>query len=287
MQLYQTAFPNKLSDLRNLIFYGPKGVGKYTQMLVALSRYSPTALKYEKKVTVTLNKHAFLMKISDVHFEIDMALLGCQAKLLWHEIYSQIIDIILARTDNTGIIVCKGFQDIHAELLETFYSYMQTCPPTSAVRLTMVLLTEELSFIPDNILNCCQVITVARPTRALYNSCLANKLPANLALAEISNIKNLQFNVTQLMRPHEIICQKILDDIKNPAALNFLTLRENLYDIFIYNLNLMECIWYIVDHLTRAQLLQTDDLKDIWLNLCPFLQYFNNNYRPIYHLENY
>jgi DNA replication protein DnaC len=36
-------------QLENIIMYGPNGVGKYTQMLRLLSRYSPSKLKYEKK----------------------------------------------------------------------------------------------------------------------------------------------------------------------------------------------------------------------------------------------
>ena len=42
-------FPPKLANLKNLIFYGPKGCGKYTQMLAAIKKYSPSELKYEKK----------------------------------------------------------------------------------------------------------------------------------------------------------------------------------------------------------------------------------------------
>jgi len=42
-------FPTKIEDLKNLLFYGPSGVGKYTQMLSSIKQYSPSELKYEKK----------------------------------------------------------------------------------------------------------------------------------------------------------------------------------------------------------------------------------------------
>ena len=42
-------FPNKLNQLKNIIFFGPSGTGKYTQMLKSIKKYSPTELKYEKK----------------------------------------------------------------------------------------------------------------------------------------------------------------------------------------------------------------------------------------------
>ena len=73
-----------------------------------------------------MNKKEHVFKISDIHFEIDMELLGCNAKILWNVIYYNILDIISTKADLTGIIVCKNFHMIHSELLETFYSYMQT-----------------------------------------------------------------------------------------------------------------------------------------------------------------
>ena len=162
-------FPANLTNLKNLIFYGPSGVGKYSQMLHLIQKYSPTNLKYEKKISVTYNKQQFFFKISDIHYEVDMSLLGCNSKLLWHDIYQQIADSISAKPDKAGIIVCKNYHEIHSELLDNFYSYMQkNHSPTGTIDLKFILLTEELSFIPDPILNCCEIIHVPRPTRAAY-----------------------------------------------------------------------------------------------------------------------
>ena len=97
-------FPHSLTKLQNLIFFGPSGIGKYTQMLRAIKRYSPSELKYEKKLSLTYNKHQYFFKISDIHYEVDMSLLGCNSKLFWHEIYQQIIDIISTKVEKSGII---------------------------------------------------------------------------------------------------------------------------------------------------------------------------------------
>ena len=102
-----------LQQKRNLIFYGPSGVGKYTQVLKYIQPYSDSNLKYERKIKFNFqNKREFLIKISDIHFEIDMELLGCNAKLLWNDIYNHILDILSARQNHTGIIVCKNFSKI-------------------------------------------------------------------------------------------------------------------------------------------------------------------------------
>ena len=279
-------FPKSLHDLKNIIFYGPNGVGKYTQMLRTIKKYSPTELKYEKKISVTYNKQQYFFKISDIHYEVDMSLLGCNSKLLWHEIYQQIIDIISAKTDKTGIIVCKYFHEIHSELLENFYSYIQQ-NNLNSINLTFILITKEISFIPDNILNCCEIIHVSRPTKTAYSKCLKNKMINKLNLENITNMKMLHMYNEDLMLQYRIICNKIIDSILNINNLEFLKFRDILYDIFIYNLDITDCIWYILSTFIEQKRISKVHLSDIMQKTFIFFQYYNNNYRPIYHLENY
>ncbi len=52
-------FPTQLSLLSNLIFYGPPGVGKYTQVLNIIQRYSPTGLSYDKKICMQNDKYNY------------------------------------------------------------------------------------------------------------------------------------------------------------------------------------------------------------------------------------
>ena len=285
-KIYNNNFPKIISKLGNLIFYGPSGVGKYTQMLNSIKKYSPSELKYEKKTSLTFNKQQYFFKISDIHFEIDMSLLGCNSKLLWHEIYQQIIDIVSAKHERSGIIVCKYFHEIHSELLENFYSYMQKNNSLS-INLKFIIISEHISFIPDNILNCCKIINISRPSKATYTKCLKTKLPNNLKLENITNIKNLHLFNEDIMLHYKIICNKIINSIINVNDLNFQKFRDLLYDIFIYNLDITECIWYIIYSLIEKKLIKREHLTDILIKTYCFFQYYNNNYRPIYHLENY
>ena len=284
-KIYQK-FPKKIMELKNLIFYGPCGTGKYTQMLKSIKRYSPSELKYEKKISLTYNKNQYFFKISDIHYEVDMSLLGCNSKLLWHDIYQQIIDIISAKTDKSGIIVCKNFQDIHSELLDNFYSYMQK-NSSPIIDLKFIIITEEISFFPDNILNCCEIINVSRPTKNAYVKCVKAKFPSKIKLENITNIKMLHFNNEELMLQYKIICNKIINNIININDLIFLKFRDTLYDIFIYNLDISDCIWYILSTLIQKDLIKRDKMSKILINTYTFFQYYNNNYRPIYHVEKY
>ena len=276
------SFPTNLKDFKNVIFYGPSGTGKYTQMLKSIKKYSPSDLKYERKISVNYNKQQYMFKVSDIHFEIDMSLLGCNSKLLWHEIYQNVLDIISTKQDKSGIIVCKYFHDVHSELLENFYSYMQS---SSNVDIKFILITEELSFIPNNILNCCEIVNIARPTKIAYTRCLNNmKIPKS---DTITNIKIIHNYNNDLMLQHRIICNKIVDNLINVSNLNYLKFRDILYDIFIYNLNMSECVWYILSVLIERNVIKKENLSDILINTYRFFQYYNNNYRPIYHVEKY
>ena len=279
-------FPDTLDKLGNLIFYGPSGVGKYSQMLYSIKKYSQSDLKYEKKLSLTYDKKQYFFKISDIHYEIDMSLLGCNSKLLWHDIYQQIIDILSAKNNKTGIIVCKNFHSIHSELLENLYSYIQN-NNSLFVNIKYILITEEISFIPDSILNCCEIIHISRPTRVSYAKCSKQKLPTDLKIENIVNIKYLHVSIYELMYPYKIICDKILKEMIDINELKFLKFRDLLYDIFIYNLDITDCIWYILTSLSKSNKIKMKDMSQILLKTYNFLKYYNNNYRPIYHLESY
>ena len=66
-------------------------------------------------------------------------------------------------------------------------------------------------------------------------------------------------------------------------------IRIILYDILIYNLNIYDCIFYILKTLINNNKIINNELNNesLLYNTFIFLKYYNNNYRPIYHLENY
>ena len=61
--------------------------------------------------------------------------------------------------------------------------------------------------------------------------------------------------------------------------------RDDIYNILTYHLDIHEVILYIITHITENKLLNADGITDIMQQTYPFFKYYNNNYRPIYHLE--
>ena len=279
------SFPDNLNQVKNVIFYGPSGVGKYSQVLNCIKKYSNSELKYEKKLTVSFNKNNYFFKISDIHFEIDMSLLGCNSKLLWNEIYINIIDVLSARVNKSGIILCKNFHKIHSELLECFYSYIQR--NNTDVNLVFFLVTENISFIPDNIINNFYTISIPRPTKLNYNKILNKKITGSINVKDISNIKNELTNTKSFRTNIVKYVDKLYTVIDNPDTLKFTHFRDLIYDIFIYDMEIGYVLWLLLSKLIVNNKLSQENLTSVYLDTFSFLQFYNNNYRPIYHLENY
>jgi len=293
-------FPSKNSELNNCIFYGPTGSGKYSQVLTVIKKYSPSELKYDKKITLQNEKQNYIYRISDVHYELDMSLLGCNSKIVWHDAFLQIIDIISVKHDKFGIILCKNFHLIHSELLDIFYSYMQQYNSQSIIKLKFFILTEHISFIPTNILNSCKIINIKRPNKNEYQNMIYNyanptanqiDLLNQTELEGILNLKETRYfslvNKTDEIPKDifNIICDNIIKEMSKQEPLSFTDFRDTLYDILTYNLDVTECLWYILRYFIENHYLNSEDITDILGKTYYFLKYYNNNYRPIYHLE--
>ena len=255
--------------------------------------------------------------MSDIHFEVDMSLLGCNSKILWNDIYNQINDVVSTRANMHGIILCKYFHKIHSELLDIFYSYMQRL---TAMSVKFIIITEQISFIPSNIINACAIMNINKPSKPQLlefvkkkNSTLAVKhtvftkrisagqrissekivdILENVDTNLILNLKEVQ-SFSLLKNSDElpsdvfnVVCDQIIRDMENIDEIPFTKFRDSLYDIMIYNLDVVECLWYIVAYFIQTGKFSSADTSNILQKIYPFLQYFNNNYRPIYHLEN-
>ena len=264
----------------NLIFYGQSGTGKYSQALLYLKQFSKSELKYEKKMQITHNGKDFLYKLSDVHYEIDMSLLGCNSKLLWNDIYHQIIDIVSVNNNNFGYIVCKNFHNIQIELLEVFYSYIQKVEYLP-INIKFILITENLSFIPENILNNMMVINFSKLSKNILKSKF-NKIKTN----DITNLKELYINdnTTQEIDEFEIF-DDILTIIKDTKNVKFYTIREKIYNLLVYNIEIDTFLLYTINDLIKTKLIAKEKLQLLMEEIFSALIYYNNNYRPIYHLE--
>lgn len=279
-------FPSEVNKFENVILYGPCGSGKYSQMLYMLHKYH---FGYEKKIEATMEKQTYRYKISDIHYEIDMSLLGCNSKNLWHTIYENIIDIISVKGNRHGIIVCKNFHCIHNELLDIFYNYIQQYNQQSQTRIQVkfIIITEHLSFINDNIINACYLMNVKKPDSSLLATFLQKDA------TEIVHYDNLkEMHISDVYVTNSItICNNIIFHMNTMSrelvdTEDMIRLREKIYDILIYNLDVYECVWYIFTHFLKNNLFEETKTDFLFEKIHTFFVQYGNNYRAIFHIEN-
>ena len=273
--------PKNINDMSNLIIYGPSGIGKYSQMLYLIQQYSDSLLKYQNKITIEFNKENYYFKISDIHYEIDMNVLGCNSKSLWNTVFTNIVDIINTKDKKYGIIVCKNFHNINNELLNVFYSYLKY----SNITLKFILISEHISFINKNILNHFSIINLSRPSLYMYNKYYPNVTKENID--SINSITNLIYNNFSLMNTNIKITNELIEYINNYENLDFLELREKIYNLLTYNINIESSVYYILEYYINNKKINNNNITNIIIKTCIFFQYYNNNYRPIFHLENF
>jgi len=87
------------------IFFGGHGSGKLSQMLLLIHSLQPSFNKSHHKLFSIYDKHSYSFLFYDSHFELDMGLLGCNSKIIWHDILSQIFDIISLKHFKRAFIV--------------------------------------------------------------------------------------------------------------------------------------------------------------------------------------
>jgi hypothetical protein len=317
-------FPRSIQQFDNLIVYGPPGSGKYSQVLHLLRRYSSTDLKYQTKLKVESEKASYTCSISDIHYEVDMMLLGCNPKIIWHEIYQQILEIVMTSPLKMGIVVCKNFHTIHSELLEIFYSYIQQFNnPYMKVQIKFVLITEHMSFIPTNIRKICAHLHLKRPDPANFDVGLQPPPPqpggaqpqpggptfsakiANFrrplcptirdvdpdSVLNLKEYRSFDLVPTADALPSDIfntVCNGIMQEMNRAVdnrAFDFARFRDIVYDILVYNLDATECIYQILIQTILSGRLTPKSVDFLLEKTYVFLKHYNNNYRPIYHLE--
>jgi hypothetical protein len=82
------------------------------------------------------------------------------------------------------------------------------------------------------------------------------------------------------------LCDTLINDIINfKNNSDYISFREHIYDILTYDINVCECIFYVIETLVTSGHLISNKCSKVLPVIHDQLVYYNNNYRPIYHLE--
>ena len=212
--------------------------------------------------------------MSDIHFEIDINLLGTSFKQIWYEFYDHICNIIQCRFNKKGYILVKNFQDIPDELLCQLYSFMQKKMKNN-IDVRFIFITRELSFIPNHIKEVCILLT-----------CPIKKTQKNTQKYLFT--KEHEQNSDELFDYCKGTFYKLMEnnsDVTHVPNSAYNDLRLKIYNLFIRNYNIHYCISYIIQKYLTYYDIKKDSLSLFMHEFCNKMKYYNNNYRPIYHIE--
>lgn len=233
----------------NTIIYGINESNNYCYALKYLKEFSKSQLKYSRKIAVEHDSEETLYNISDIHIEVDFDLLGVGE-------YSKFLDIFNHVKDNVAcnkeifFIVCLNFHCVKRELLDIFYTFLnEEC-------IRFVFLTKKLSFICDNIFKRAKIKKVSAdgPTK-------------------------IGCNIDENIR-------RIADDISANQISLFL-LRESIYKLLVLNINIHDCMQRLFGILIETEYICLSSINLVLKEYIQFVKKFNNNYRPIYHIESF
>lgn len=213
---------------------------------------SKSKLTYEKKVTVTYDNTEYIYRMSDIHIEINFEFLGCIAKNLWASIYQNILSI---SGSNEFYVVCRNFSTINNELMENFYTYMNGLHEN----IHFVFLTDNIGCLPVEIVNACLVMPLKR-----YSS---------------TNTIEISHNFVQKLTYIIVNKDQVQVSIKN--------MRTLLYDLLIYQTDIYSIFYDVLKNVNNHILIEPQKMIKLLNEVKKILKLFNNNYRSIYHLENF
>ena len=273
--------PKQPRSLPHILMYGPQGVGKYSCALQLIAKFSPSALKYEKKLSVPPHRAGAApieLRMTDVHFEVDLTLLGCNAKSIWSTIYSAILDATAVLNGQHSFILCRNLEAAPPDLLQLMAPLLTY---KADREVTFILISEQLTLLPRSLIERCRRITIPRPSRNAYK-----KIGADLHVkpTEITNIKPL-LERNPVADLHKTAAKAICTAIEGRSGLDVYLIRNSIYEALIRNLSPGRLIWSIFKELQQRN--EVADFYDYRLIMLTrdFCAHYRYNYRPIYHLE--
>lgn len=274
LEKYATYYRKNAENNKHLIFYGPQGCGKYTQVLYLLYKIDKHALDSDKKLTVTNKNKEYHIRISGIHCEVDMQLLSCNAKALWYLIYNYILEIMSSNINNIRYIVCKNFEYIHAELLDVFYYYIKNI---TNIPISFIIITTSYSFIPENIQHICELIRVKRPIHKYR--LLNNKVVKHSSCITNIHYENRMYHFSY--EQYKQMADALYSEMLN-TTLCFHKIRDSIYNLFTYHISIHDVLLYIIRRMLQDKKIDEYSILSI---VESFYESYYNNYRSIFHTE--
>lgn len=233
---------------KNIIIYGSNHAKNYVFLIKSLKQLSKSNLKYSRRTAINYNGDDILFNISDIHFEVDLGLLGVNQYNIFLALFHHIKENMLVDKE-TFYVTCLNFQEIKLELMNIFYSFM------NENKIRFIILTSEISHICDKI----------------FQTTVIKKIRGDVSYKNISQQERIE-EITEIITNENVSLFK---------------LREQLYTLLTLNYKIHACFANIIFKLIERQYINEENINSVLKTYNTFTEKYNNNYRPIYHLESF
>jgi len=140
----------------DLIVYGTNGSNKEEVVGSYLESISPSGLKYERKLVCETSRSQFFVRVSDIHYSLDLNLLGPAGLVMWNCIIDRIRESIAASGKREGLVVCYSVEGYSAETLDAIGQCLGDLMGRT-VRVFFWFITSSMCCLPRRIAECCAV----------------------------------------------------------------------------------------------------------------------------------
>ncbi len=241
-----------LSESDHYLVYGKNPMENYVYCLKQMESISPSALKYSRKTMIEYQGQELAFSMSDVHVEVDFAILGVNEYSIFFELFRHISENLVLNHKNRRLyIVCLHFDHIKKELMDVFYNFLDH------VKIAFVFLVKHVSYVHPYILK----RTTIKKTKS----------------NDVSKFEERFTSRIDAMIPH----------IVGNNAWSLFQWREKLYELLIVNDNIHDCFAYLIQRLVEAEYLNDENVDSFFPRYAEIMEKYNNNYRTIYHLERF
>lgn len=232
----------------HFIVYDTNHLNNYRYTLSQLKIQSESELKYCRKTVITHNEKEYSFITSDIHIEVDFEQLGVNENGIYFELFKHVSENMIL-TKSIFYIVCLHYNEIKQELLQVFHSFLDI------PKMYIIMLTDEISFIPTTILSHSVIKKSKSTTHSKYNT------------------------------EYEKRALTLVNWIINDNNVSLFIWREKLYELLIFNDNIHKSFSFIIQKLIEENYIQEENMNMVFEKYKEIIRKFNNNYRTIYHLE--
>ena len=236
----------------NIIIYSHNNYYNYSHSLKFVKEESMSNLKYTRKITLRIKNNDYVFNISDIHLEIDFELLGVDEYNVFFEVFNHVKENITLN-NKIKYIICLNFNNIKKELLEVFYTFLDE------IYIRFILLTDNISFINKSILDNVKIYKIEPACISEYNKTFEPK---------IQELSKIIINY-------------------NKKKTSFFDIRQNIYNLLVYNYNIHNCINYLFELLLKEKYINEDNIFLVFKKYRTIIEKYNNNYRSIFHIERF